>query len=194
LIGGAPTVGKTYSAKKIADYFNLPWTSTDIVRTLMRHTVNEKDYPNIFYFTKTKAVKYLTNHSAKEIVDHQNLESLEVWRGAKAIIEHNYVWDSFIIEGVAILPNLVNKLSVKNKKIIPIFLVNQSVDQIHKVVFERGLWDDANKYPDSVKDKEVEWVRLFNDYIIKEAKKYGYPVINISDNKNYIDEIKNLVK
>ena len=196
LIGGSPTAGKSYTARKIAESLKLPWISTDTIREQMRKIVREKDFPNLFIHseaTPDMAVDFLSKKSAKEIVKHQNDESLDVWKGVSALIKTDYVWGNFIIEGVAVLPNLVKKLSVKNKKIIVVFLVDDNIERVRKTIFTRGLWDDADKYPDDVKEKEVEWVIEFNNYIIKESKKYGFPVVKIGDRKNYIDKIKELI-
>lgn len=197
LIGGTPTAGKSYTARKIAESLKLPWISTDTIREQMRKIVREKDFPNLFTHseaTSDMAVDFLSKRSAKEIVEHQNTESLEVWKGVKALIETDYVWGDFIIEGVAVLPHLVNKLSVKNKKIKVVFLVDDDDERVRKTIFTRGLWDDADKYPDDVKEKEVEWVIEFNNYIIRESKKYGFPVVKIGDRQRYIDEIQELIK
>lgn len=197
LVGGSPTTGKSYTAKKIAETLKIPWISTDLIRNQMRRIVRKKDYPKLFFFSEEKedmAAKYLSKTSAKDIVKHQNQESVEVWKGVKAIIDGDYVWGSFIIEGVAILPKLVHKLVVKNKKITPVFLVDDNFERVRKTIFTRGLWGPADEYPDNVKEKEVEWVLEFNDYILKEAKKYNLPVVNIGDRIKYIEEVKRIVK
>ena len=197
LIGGSPIVGKNYAARKVAESLKLPWISTDTIREQMRKIVREKDFPNLFAHseaTPEMAVEFLSKKSAKEIVKHQNDESLDVWKGMKALIETDYVWGNFIIEGVAVLPHLVKKLSVENKEIKVVFLVDDNVERVRKTIFTRGLWDDADKYPDDVKEKEVEWVIEFNNYIIKESKKYSFPVVKIGDRRKYIDKIKELIK
>ena len=196
LIGGSPTAGKSYTARKIAESLKLPWISTDTIREQMRKIVREKDFPNLFIHSETTselAVDFLSNKSAKEIVRHQNNESLDVWKGVSALIETDYVWGDFIIEGVAVLPNLVKELSVENKRIKVVFLVDDNIERVRKTIFTRGLWDDADKYPDDVKEKEVEWVIEFNNYIIRESKKYGFPVVKIGDKKQYINRIKELI-
>jgi len=193
LIGGAPIVGKSYTARKIGEELKLPWISTDTIREQMRKIVNKKDYPHLFVFPNynaEKGVEFLTKKSAKEIVKFQNEESQEVWKGVKALIEIEYVWRDFIVEGVAILPDLVKELSIKDKQIKAVFLIDNDRERIRKTIFTRGLWADADKYPDSVKEKEVEWVMEFNKYISCEAKKYGYAVIDIGDRKDYLVEIK----
>ncbi|MCD4759967.1 hypothetical protein K8R33_03695 [archaeon] len=197
LIGGAPTVGKSYVARKIAEELKLPWISTDTIRLQMRKIVRKKDFPRLFDIegaTPDMAVEFLSKRSAKQIVKFQNDESVDVWKGVKALIETDYVWKSFIVEGVAILPKLIKNLSIPGKEVKILFLLEDDIERIREIVFTRGLWSDADKYPDSVKEKEIEWVVEFNKYILREAKKYGFPVVKIGDRKKHIDEIKRLIK
>ena len=44
----------------------------------------------------------------------------------------------------------------------------------------------------SLTEKEVEWVMAFNSFIKKEAKKYGFPVVDVGDRKDYIQKIKKI--
>lgn len=195
LIGGSPTAGKSYVTRKIAEELKLPWISTDTVREIMRETVNKKDYPNLFLHanpTVQMGVDFLNNNSSEEIVKRVNKESEDVWKGTQAILKHDYVWKNYIVEGVAILPHLVYKFKKKGIKVL--FLIDEDEKRIRQSIFTRGLWDDAHKYPDSVKEKEVEWVLAFNDFIKKEAKKHKFPVVSVGDRKDYINKIKKLIK
>ena len=196
LIGGSPTVGKSYVARKLAEDLKLPWISTDTVREQMRKIVRKEDYPALFFHsgaTSDMAVEFLTHKSAEDIVRHQNGESLEVWKGVKALIETDYVWQSFIIEGVAILPQQVHEIMLINKKVKSLFLIDENKERVRDIIFTRGLWDDADKYPDSVKEKEVEWVFAFNDWIKDEAGKYNLPVINIGTREKLFEEVKSIL-
>lgn len=196
LIGGSPTVGKSFTARIIADQFKLPWISTDTIREQMREIVRKKDFPSLFLIPEDSgksAIKYFNSKRAKLIVSEQNRESIDVWKGVKALIKTDYVWGSFIIEGVAIIPKLTSKIKIKNKIIKPIFLIDEDIERIRKTIFKRGLWNEAGLYPDSVKEKEVKWVMEFNNYIKKEAKRYNYPVVIIGDRKNYLKKIKNYI-
>ncbi len=85
-------------------------------------------------------------------------------------------------------------ITKENKNIRTIFLVDEDRDRVRNTIFTRGLWDEANKYPDSVKEKEVEWVFAFNEYIKKEAKKYNFPVVSIGNREDYINEVRLLIK
>ncbi len=198
LIGGSPTAGKSYTARKIAETLNMPWISTDTIRSQMRKIVRKEDYPRLFDIDESSgevdAEKYLNGHTAKEIADHQCLEGEDVWKGVRSFIDGDYVWKSFIIEGVAILPKFVNEVtSKKDKKIIPIFLIDSDRARVRETVFTRGLWDNADTYPDSVKDKEVEWVFVFNEMIVAEAKKYRFPVVDVGDRVKYLSQIKEII-
>lgn len=198
LIGGSPTAGKSYTARKLAEQLKLPWISTDTIRESMRQIVRKEEYPYLFnhlqFLGKGGAVKFLTQKTSEEIVNHQNEESIDVWKGVKALIETDYVWEYFIIEGAAILPHLVSSLVKKNKNIKAVFLIDENLARVRKTIFTRGLWGEANEYPDSVKEKEVEWINLFNNYIKREAKKYNLPVVSIGNRKNHLSEVKRLIK
>src|SRR3989338_5436432 len=196
LIGGSPTAGKSYNARRLAEDLKLPWISTDTVREQMRKIVRKEDYPALFFYsgaTAEMAVEFLTHKSAEDIVGHQNDESAEVWKGVRALIETDYVWQSFIVEGVAILPQQVHEIMLINKKVKSFFLIDENKDRVRDIIFTRGLWVDADKYPDSVKEKEVEWVFAFNDWIKDEAGKYNLPVINIGTREKLFEEVKSIL-
>ena len=191
LIGGAPTVGKSFLAKQLAEKFEMPWISTDIIRDQMRKIVRKEDYPALFDFDESNnisAKEYLTTHTPEQIVDDQNRESVEVWKGTEAIIETDYVWGSFVVEGVAVLPELVAKIEDKSE-IIPIFIIDRNRERIRNSIFTRGLWGGADTYPDEVKEIEIEWVLEFNKYIEKESLKYGFKIFEVKDRSKLLGEI-----
>lgn len=78
----------------------------------------------------------------------------------------------------------------KNKNVRAIFLVDENVARVRKNIFTRGLWDDAKKYPNSVKEKEVAWVIAFNQYIKDQAKKYRLPIVSIARRIDHLKEVK----
>ncbi|MFA5796731.1 MAG: hypothetical protein WC916_01680 [Candidatus Woesearchaeota archaeon] len=193
LVGGSPAAGKSFTAKKIAKLLKLSWISTDKIRGHMQKTLPRKKYPKLNMFTGMSAERYLSTHSASQIVKDQNTESKDVWQGIQTRIDKSKKGKSYIIEGVAILPKFVAKMTHKNKKIIAVFLIDENRERIRETIYTRGLWADADKYAHSVKEKEVAWVLAFNTYIKKEAKKYGFPVIDVGDRKAYFQKIKKII-
>ena len=195
LIGGAPTVGKTYLAKKLGKELRLPWISTDTIREQMRKTITrQEDAPHLFNFQVADPVEYLNAHTPEEIIKHINLENTHVWKGVTEFIEEGSFGDSYIIEGMAILPEQVAKLKKYNNHLKPIFLIDHDADRLRDVIYTRGLWDAAYKYSDSVKEKELAWVVKFNAWIEDECKKYKLSTVEMTaDSDKYIEQVKNLI-
>jgi hypothetical protein len=109
-------------------------------------------------------------------------QGIAAWAGNKKLIEDDYTWrQGFIVEGVNILPELIPTLETSSD-IRPIFLIDDSEERMREVVFGRGLWEDAHKYPDDVKEKEVEWATIFSKRLEKSALEHGYPVVKIEKN------------
>jgi 2-phosphoglycerate kinase len=197
LIGGSPTSGKSHTARALANAMHMPWISTDTIREQMRKIVRRADYPHLFAHeqqTVKMAQEFLTKNTVKQIVRFVNHENREVWAGVKALVEGDYVWGNFIVEGVAILPAYVKKLSVKKKTFKAVFLIDDNIDRVRETIFTRGLWDDADKYPDGIKEKEVEWVVEYNRYLARETKRYGFPLVRVGDRGTCLDRITRLFK
>jgi hypothetical protein len=93
------------------------------------------------------------------------------------------------MEGISILPHLISKDFKNNKLIRPIFLADENENKIREVVFRRGLWAAADTYPDSVKEKEVEWALLFSKRLKLEVEKFGYPWVEIEKNSDDLDKV-----
>lgn len=203
LIGGAPTVGKSTNARLLSDDLNIPWISTDFIRDFMKQIVNRSDYPNLFSLedenkAQVTAEEYLSTHTAQEILDGQNSESEDVWKGVIAFIEQNNREWHYIIEGVAIIPKLVASYKNSDVELFPIFMTDFNKERIREVVYTRGLWDDAHTYSDDVKPKEVEWALLFSKYIQEEARKYDLISHEVGDRdvltKKLINDLRNWLK
>lgn len=187
LIGGAPCSGKTYFAKKLSKKLKIPWISTDIIRGMMKQIVSTKKYKDLFIARDETALQYYKNKTAQQILLEQNTESKDVFKGVVGLIKSNYLWDYYIVEGVAITPELVKKYFFRNKDIKKIFIVNHNKDVIRKIIYKRGLFDEASLYSDKVKELEVEWVMEANKWFEQQAKKHRMKTFNISDMKFDVD-------
>ncbi len=192
LIGGAPTAGKSTMAHLVAGHLGLPWISTDQIREMMRLVANRNDYPKLFSPEGYTAERFLTEFSTAQIADMEMEQGEAVWPGIKKFILDDYTWrDGFIIEGVDILPHLIAKDFVNEKQIRPIFLIDEDRDRISDVLFTRGLWGDAHTYSVDLKEKEIEWVLLFNQRLKTEVGKFGYPLIEV---KKHNDDLQAVLK
>ena len=72
------------------------------------------------------------------------------------------------------------KTTIAKKLTKAVFLIDLDEDRMRKVVYERGLYDRADKYSDDVKEKEVEWAMLFTHRLKREALKCGFPCVDVT--------------
>jgi 2-phosphoglycerate kinase len=196
LIGGAPTTGKSTIAKQLAKELEIPWISTDQIRSLAQNIVSEfsTEDTDLLLAKKLGAEKYYSKFNVREIAEQEIKESEAIFKYLKHFIESSYPWKSFIVEGVNVLPELLNELNFEGK-IIPIFLVDANVDNARKVIFERGLWGPAKSYSDAVKEKEVEWVGEFSKILISKCNENNLPFFEISkDEKDIVTIIEHIKK
>lgn len=190
LIGGMPTAGKTTISRQVANHFQLPCISGDQIRVIMQSVADKEKYPLMFSAEGFTAEDFLTKYSAEEIAEMEYEQGREVWIGIKYFIEREWVWkEGCVIEGVAILPSLVHELDQKNYDVKILFLSDSSHDRLHRAVYNRGLFDEADLYSDDVKDKEIAWVKLFDQKLRAEAAKTTYPVIEINKDQTDIQKV-----
>ncbi|HLP44075.1 MAG TPA: AAA family ATPase [Candidatus Nanoarchaeia archaeon] len=185
LIGGAPTTGKSTIAKLLSKKLGVPCISTDDVREQMREKTDSEKNPALFKAVQYSAEEFLNKFSPQEIVDIEREEGEVVWTEIKKIVDRSEEGgESIVVEGVAVLPHLVARDFPAVEYVRPIFLVDHDVDRIRKVIFSRGLWDDAHTYSDDVKEKEVKWAALFNSWLESEAKKFGFQTVEVTKSEN----------
>jgi 2-phosphoglycerate kinase len=191
LIGGAPTAGKSTMAQLLSERLQLPWVSTDQIREVMRTATRRVDSPNLFTPEGfDTAEKFLTHFTAEEIADMEMQQANAVWPGVKKLVLDDYTWrNGFIIEGVNITPKLVAEDFNQISNVHSVFLIDEDADRTKKVVYERGLWDDADSYSDKLKPKEVEWTVLFSKKLRQEAEKYNLPWIEVEKGNDDVQKV-----
>lgn len=187
LIGGAPTTGKSTLAKKLAQHFDVPWISTDQIRKVLQATVSRERYPDLFN-AEMSVEEFLQKFPKEKIVEMENAQSKAIWDALSVFINDPYPWKSLIVEGVAILPEFVQNLKT-DKKVLPLFLVDEDADRMRQVIYTRGLFAGAREYSDSVKEKEVEWCLEFVKQLKVESTKYGFETTEVSKNDSDFDTI-----
>ena len=192
LIGGAPMAGKTFVAQKLLEKFGTPWISTDTIRDFIRELVPKEKYP-IFWEFDGNVEEYVDKHSPQEIFENHHRQSLAVWEGIEIWINKTHTWQSYVIEGVAIIPQMVKGNLANDPRIKPIFLYDNNRDRILDVIHTRGVWNGALQYPDKFNEKYVEWVLIFNEWIKKECEKYGYPLIEVGDRSTLLERVLNYI-
>ena len=161
----------------------------------MRGTTNRQSMPKLFTPEGYSAELFLTKFSANEIAQMEMEQGDASWIGVKKLIDDDYTWkEGFIVEGVNILPRLVARDFGDRSNIKAVFLTVQDHNFVREVIYNRGLFDDASKYSDDVKEKEVEWTLLFDHMLQEEAKKYNFPIVNLSMDQSDLEHILEALK
>lgn len=181
LIGGAPGVGKSTLAQKIATTNGVNWISTDQILTIMQKATTLELKPELF-------VDANSSNDSEEAVRLEIKKAEAVWIGVAAFIEHNHPWEGCVIEGTAILPHLVASLFKDRADVMPIFLV-QSEDSIKDVIENRSKEPWINTKTPEQKKKKIEQTLILNNIFKQEAIQNGYRVYELGGFADSFDDI-----
>ncbi|GAB2176265.1 hypothetical protein [Dongia sp. agr-C8] len=178
LIGGAPAVGKSTAAAALAAHLGLPWISTDQIRDIMRTVADRGTHPKLFNPEGYDAETLFDAFSAEQLVEIEVGQGEAAWTGIRALIERDYTWpQGFVVEGVNLLPHLIRRDLGAASDIRGVFVTDADPKRIRDVIFTRGIWDAAGRYPDSVKEKEFAWVLRYDAWLKDQAGAHGFPVV-----------------
>lgn len=178
LIGGAPTVGKSTIAAALAEHLHLPWISTDQIRDIMRTVASRHDHPKLFNPEGHDAGSLFNIFSPDQLVALEIDQGEAAWTGIKALLEHDYTWPrGFVVEGVNLLPHLIARDFQAGGGVKAVFATDADPQRMRAVIFNRGIWDDAGRYPDAVKEKELAWVQRYDAWLQEQALAHGFPVV-----------------
>lgn len=193
LLGGAPAIGKSTVAKKLAHQLKILCISTDDIRAEMRTSENKDDLSPLFLLDKNvvgNPANFFNAISVDDLIDLIDKESIEVWRGVLNMIDNIKEGESIIIEGVAILPEKAAFLEKCNDNIKTIILTNSNIGLIRNTIYNRGVGGSPNLFSEKLKHKQMKWIDVFNRKYNQEALKYGFPVIDVDDP----DHIRKIIK
>ena len=185
LLGGPPRVGKSIISKTITVKHGINVVSTDSLGAVLESVLDPEVEPGLFIvnrFNEMAAVDridLMVKNTTKRI-DYQIQEGYAVWKAVKPfILRENDNDRDVVIEGVAVLPELVSQL----------------VDVDYRAVFIGNQGNEHKKnIKKSAKENEHDWMRYASDeyidafatfvvqmsgYIEEEAHKYGYEYIEM---------------
>ncbi len=187
LLGGAPGTGKTTLAKLLMESKQIPGISTDQIRDDAKKIVDKVEYADLFL--DTNSIK-----DPEEILQIVIRQSRLIWRFVSTFISEPGAWKAGVVEGMVILPSLVNEFVKQNPhiRVHPIFVLQDNIEIIKHIIEERSKlpWIKT-KTPEQQEDK-LRQVIVFNEYLKTEAEKYGYQTLNMGDS---IEEaFENLLK
>lgn len=183
LIGGSPRSGKSTLAKMLSKCLSCQLISIDDLRVVVIPYVAKKDIDKKFPFEKmfpNNSDLFFGRYTSKEILRADITEAKNLWPGVKSLIKHEILCGKeFIIEGVQLLPILVNQLKKEKiwKDIRIVYLVKIDEKQIISDIKKNEKISDW--LLSTTKNKETliraaEMISEYGRYLSREAKKYKF--------------------
>ena len=186
LLGGPPRVGKSIISNEIRQKHAVSVVSTDTLGAVLENVLSPESAPDLFVFGKfnkmsmAERVKLITKNPA-ELIDYVRKESHVVWKAVDAYVrrEKDEGRDA-LIEGVAVLPELVSRLENIPHRVV--FIGNQGEN--HKENIKKSAEVNERDWMRDVSDQYISafaiFVKRMSAYIEQEAKKYGFEYIEMN--------------
>ena len=122
-------------------------------------------------------------------------QGVAAWTGIEALIERDYTWpQGCVVEGVNLLPLLIARDLAGVADVRAVFATESRPERMREVIFTRGIWDEAGRYPDSVKEKELAWVLAYDAWLRDQAQAHGFPVVALSKDGDDLGRILQALK
>ena len=185
LLGGPPRVGKSIISGEIRKKHAVSVVSTDTLCAVLENVLNPEAAPDLFIFYRfhemsmTERIKLIMKNPA-ELIGYVKKESHVVWKAVEAFIRReNDEGQDALIEGVAVLPELISRLEDIPHRVV--FIGNQGEN--HKENIKQYAQENEHDWMRDASDQYIGafamFVRQMSAYIEQEAKKYGFEYIEM---------------
>jgi 2-phosphoglycerate kinase len=162
LVGGAPRAGKSILGQRIAAKLNIGWVSTDLLVELLK------------VYVEGAPVEWNATPKAIAATAEWFYPCLErfVWRVSSMA-------ESYVVEGVGFLPAQLAQLS-SQYQIRSVFL---GCSKMSLERFDRfpGLSRGYASLPEEMRRQFAQDVPLWSEFVRQEAKRFGYPYVDMID-------------
>jgi len=198
LLGGPPRVGKSIIANEIRQQHAVSVVSTDALGAVLEHVLSPEAVPDLFVFDKfnempiAERVKSIMQDPA-ELIDYVRKESYVVWQAVESFVRREYdEGRNLLIEGVAVLPELMKQLNDISYRVV--FIGNQG--QNHRENLQKSAAENEHDWLRNVSDQYMcayaMFVTQMSAYIEQEAKKYGFEYIEMdkAQFENITEEVR----
>jgi 2-phosphoglycerate kinase len=192
LIGGPPKCGKTTLAKVMSKKLGIPWVSSDTLQVVSRayvlkhvskdrahelYPLNAQKFPtNDERYTRSTPVQIAKDYIKQARASYDAIDMFSICE----ITDGN----DYVVEGYHVTPQLASKLMKKygKKHFRAIFLVKSDIELF--VNDARKSTTPHDWILRKTKKNETvyliaEMVRYYGEYVVREAKKYNFKILNM---------------
>ncbi len=188
-VGGSPCSGKSTVSEYLTKEYNLTYYKIDDYEREHMENYNPKEHPIMYKWSQMN-----WDEIWMRPVDIQVEEEFHFYRERFGMILNDIKQfskeDDIIIEGAALIPELIHKLDVdKNKVIYMIPSKEFQIEYYSKRDFIKGILSECTK-PDKAFQNWMERDHQFGKKIKLKAEELGYKVINVDGNKTIKENIE----
>lgn len=174
-IGGTPSAGKSYIAKKFIKESGLPIEYVEIDSFRKDFAKNPELDKWVKVFSSKDELKYWNEVTPEEHLKNLISQSEAFWPEiVKIVNEVKNNSEHAIFEAVNLLPHLVHK----DFDFPGFFLVEENMETLLKRLNSNPKWGETSKKQRLEAKFFIQWEAK---YIREEARKYNYPVFNNSE-------------
>jgi 2-phosphoglycerate kinase len=197
-IGGPPRVGKSLVAEAITSRHGINAVSTDSLGAVLETVLPPEVEPRLFAINRFNAmpeadrIRLMAEDPVRRILC-QIEESKAVWQAVVPFaLREQEEGRSLVVEGVAVLPELVAKLEGIDHRAV--FLGNRGLT--HRENIKRGAIEREHDWMRRASDEYIDAFAAFVDhmsrYVETEAHKYGFYYVEM-DAKPFNDAVAEVV-
>jgi 2-phosphoglycerate kinase len=197
LLGGPPRVGKSIISRKIQQKHAISVISTDSLGAVLEKVLSPKEAPDLFVFDRfgkiplNERIKLIMNDPGV-LIDYVRRESYVVWKAVEAFTSReNNEGRDVLIEGVAVLPELISRLKDIPHRVVLIGNQGENHKKNNKRFAEKNKNDWMREAGDQYISVYTTFVNRMSAYIEQEAIKYGLAYIEME--KELFTNIADLV-
>lgn len=195
LIGSASGIGKSTAAAELAKDLNIKHlVESDFIRAVVRGIIG-KEYAPPLHESSYTAYKLLRNKDKYDDYDElvsagfEEHASFVIPALEKVINRAITDYDDIILEGVHLVPGLINVEQFKNRASV-YFFVLASDEESHKSRFvKRAIQIHRG-------GKQLDFFienRIIHNHLIKQAKKYDIPVVQTQTIEDTLKKIQRII-
>lgn len=197
-LGGPPRVGKSLVAETITRQHGVSAVSTDSLGEVLETVLPYEAEPGLFainQFNKmpeADKIRLMAEETGTRIL-YQIEESRAVWRAVVPFaLREQEVGHSVVVEGVAVLPELVARLEGISYRAV--FLGNRGLS--HKENIKKGAIEREHDWMRHASDEYIAAFAVFvgemSRYIEGEARSYGFDYVEM-DGRPFSDAVAEVV-
>ncbi len=185
LIGGAPRVGKSIVAKRMAEKLGIRFVSTDELCEKYSQTIPEAERKGKFPFPGFSGDPTKNTSASEELVGFQLVEAKSLEPEVRRIISEALSKNEpLVIEGVHLLPESVKSIMDESGagQMCMIFVGSKSAERIAGGIAKNSSPDNwmRNSNPAVIKQVAI-FSAAFSEWIDKECRKFGLPHVERTD-------------